>query len=103
MTWAQATAIGLIVAEWAMVEDLMGLAMGALLCRGADYMERQIVAAQMDYRHRRDALAAYAGILPDGPAKAELQYILIEIERTRENPRHRRARNLGQGPQTRHD
>ncbi len=59
----------------------MGLAMGALLCRGADYMERQIVAAQMDYRHRRDALAAYAGILPDGPAKAELQYILIEIER----------------------
>ena len=35
MTRAQATAMGLIVSHWSMVEDMMGLAVGTLLAKSS--------------------------------------------------------------------
>jgi hypothetical protein len=80
LTRAHLTSIGMVVSYWAFLEDLMGLAVGALLCGNARHVERQIVAAQMDYRHRRDALMAFCDILPEGAAKQELADIMRGIE-----------------------
>jgi hypothetical protein len=64
-----------------MFEDLLAVAVGALLCGNAGFVERYIVTGQMDYRHRRDALLAFSAQLADGPAKTELTEIMRECER----------------------
>lgn len=81
LTHAHLMAIGRVVTEWAMVEDLMGLAVGALLCGNSSASDRYIVTGQMDYRHRRDALLAFCDRLMAGPARDELTAIMREVER----------------------
>jgi hypothetical protein len=81
LTNAHLLAIGKVVTEWAMVEDLLGITVGALLCGNASHVDRYILLSQMDYRHRRDALLAYCELLSLGTAKDELTEIMREVER----------------------
>jgi hypothetical protein len=74
-------AIGMVVTKWAMVEEMLGFAVSALMCDEI-HVYRGIIIAQMDYRHRRDALKAYHST-PDDTAqtKSTLGGLIKETER----------------------
>jgi len=49
------------------------------MCR-QDFFLRHIVTAQMDYRHRRDALNAFCIALADSPSRTALKDVMTDIE-----------------------